>query len=449
MLRNIDQNKLQKLLKAHDVPSVREYLAPLHQADIAALLEIMDEEDSLLLFRYLHKDMAAEVFSFLSVSNQLELVSSFSAVETGDLVDRLYVDDATDFLEELPANAVVKILANTSRQKREALNRFLKYKEDSAGSVMTIEMISIRQFWTVKEAIDNIRNDKRKLVSTAQVYITSYEHKLVGVLSIRELLQAKDDEIIKDIMRTPVISVNTDTDQEEALLMIQKYDFMALPVTDSENRLVGIITADDALDISTQEASDDFAIMAAVKPSEQSYFDSSVLYQTKNRLLWLTILTITGIVNGFILGGFEAAFTAMPILVTFIPMLTDTGGNAGSQSSTLVIRSLAIGELSARDLPKVLWKEFRISIFTGFSLAIISFIRVMIFPPHDILVALLLGLTVFVIVIVAKLCGGLLPMVANKLGLDPAMMAAPLITTIVDASGLIIFFLLARLILGV
>lgn len=436
-------------IKNRDILRVRELVKPLHAADGAELLESLSPAEQPALFRFLPKDFAAELFAYLSVPRQLDFMKDFTLPELSGLVDELYVDDATDLLEELPANAVQRILAGTPAEKRSILNRYLRYGDDSAGSVMSEEMVRLSPDMTVERAIKEIRGERRKLAATSTLYVTGPHRRLLGVLSIRELLQAADGELIRDVMKENIISVRTDTDQEEALILFRKYDFLALPVTDSENRLVGVITADDALDISADEATEDFEIMAAMQPSETGYFETTVAEQAKNRLPWLMLLMISGMINGLILGSFEHAFVALPILVTFIPMLTDTGGNAGSQSSTLIIRGLALGEIGVRDLPGVFWKEFRIAVVTGLGLGLVSFLRVMLFPPRDPLVGLVVALAVLFIVILSKLCGGALPILAERLGLDPALMAAPLITTIVDAGGLIIFFTLAKLVFGI
>lgn len=438
--------ELQRLLELKDVLSVRNLLEDLHYADIAELMEDLNAEDTLLLFRFLHKEDAADVFAYLSVSRQVELLNIITTEQAAKIVDQLYVDDALNLLEEVPANMVSRILAQTPRGKRDVLNRYLQYKEDSAGSAMSEEFLKVYPDMKINEAINYIRNERKKIASSSQVYVISNGRKLVGVLSIGELLRAKDEDVIEDIMTSPVIACETDTDQEDALKMIQKYDFMALPVTDLEGRLVGIITSDDFLDIAQEEASEDLSIMAAVQPSEKPYFESTVLEQAKSRVPWLMILMISGMINGLILGGFEDAFVIMPILVTFIPMLTDTGGNTGSQSSTLMIRGLAVGEIEVKDLMKVVWNEFKIATIVGLSLAVVSFLRVVIFAPHDPMIGLLVGLSVMLIVLLSKMCGSVLPLVAQKFGADPALMAAPLITTIVDAGGLIIFFMLAKLI---
>lgn len=437
--------KLKLLLEERKIVEVRELLEGLHPADIAELMDELNPEDILLMFRFLKKSDAAEVFSYLSLSNQIKLLDIITTEQAAKIVDQLYSDDAVTFLEEVPANLVTKILVHTSKEKRDLLNKFLSYKEDSAGSAMTEEYLKVLPNMTVGESLNRIRNQKNKIASSSQIYVVSERKNLVGVLSIGELLRAEDDMLIKDIMTENVISCHTDTDQEEALKIIQKYDFMALPVTDSENRLVGIITSDDFLDIAQEEASDDISIMAAIHPSEKSYFETTIKEQAKNRLPWLAFLTISGMINGLILSNFEDAFVIMPILVTFIPMLTDTGGNTGAQSSTLVIRGLALGEIEVSDAFRIIFKEFRIALIVGLCLGTLAFFRVMIFPPNDPMIGLLVGLSILVIVLLSQLCGSVLPILAEKIGLDPALMAAPLITTIVDAGGLVVFFLLAKL----
>lgn len=443
MMSFLDQLRAQ--LSSKDIEGVRALMKPMHAADIAALLDSLTPTEITTLFRFLYKDTAAEVFSYLDTDKQVQLVDIFEEEETVDLINRLYVDDAVDLLEELPANVVNRILLKTKdKEKREQLNRFLKYEEDTAGSVMSPEFIKVHPFMTVQEAIEKIRTDKSVLASYSQIYVTSKDLKLLGVLSIRELLKSEDDDRIVDIMQTPVISVKTDEDQEEALRMIQKYDFNALPVTDSEDRLVGIITVDDAMDISTAEASEDVALMAAVQPSDKNYFSTTVFEHVKSRLPWLILLMLCGLMNGRILASFQDAFTALPILVSFIPVLNDTGGNTGSQASTLVIRGLAMGEITVHDFMRVVWKEVRIALTISSILAGMLILCVTILPPHNTQVGLVVGLALILIVTLAKFLGATLPIFFQKIGVDPALMASPLITTIVDACGLMIYFELAK-----
>lgn len=439
--------KLNELIEKKDVVGVRQHIEDMHAADVATILEEEPAEEAAMFFRFMTKDKAAHVFSYLSVPRALDLVALFTTSQTASIFDGLYVDDAVDLLEEMPANAVRAVLQTATPQKREQLNRFLKYSDQSAGSVMSAEFIQIYPLMTVREAIDKIRHEKRLLDSFSEVYVTSKDLKLLGVLSVRELLSADDEQNIVDVMHDHVISVTTDTDQEDALDVISRYDFSALPVTDSESRIVGIITADDALDISEQAASEDFQIMAAINPNNKEYFDTSVWDMAKSRLPWLLFLMLSGMLNGLILGSFENAFLTLPILVTFIPMLTDTGGNTGAQSSTLIIRGLATGDIDRKDAPRVLWKEFRVALCVGLVLGLLSFLRVALFPPNDPVVGIVVGLAVMTIVLFSKLLGGMLPLLAERIGVDPALMAAPLITTIIDASGLIVFFLLAKAIL--
>lgn len=437
--------QVKELLKKKDIKGVRDLLKNMHAADIATLLYSLDPEETMTLFRFLHKDVAAEVFSYLDPTDQVRLINIFEEGEAVDLVSRLEVDDAVDLLEELPANVVNRILVHTpDRDKRDQLNRFMKYEEGTAGSVMSPEYIKIYPLMTVDEAIDNIRTNKERLASYSQIYVTSKDLKLLGVMSIRELLTAENDQKIVDVMRPQVISVNTFTNQEDALKMIQKYDFHALPVTDLEDRLVGIITVDDALDIYTEETSKDVSMMAAVHPTDKKYFDISIWDHVKARIPWLVILMLAGLFTGQILGQFEAAFTAVPILVTFIPVLTDTGGNSGAQSSTMIIRGMAVGDLETKDLGQVIWKEFRIALSIGGILSGLILACILIFPPHDIWVGLVVALAMLCIVVMAKLLGALLPIFFQRIGVDPALMASPLITTLVDAGGLVVFFKLAQ-----
>nr|WP_083430857.1 magnesium transporter [Ndongobacter massiliensis] len=442
-------DRLREALASRNVKQVRALIDARHPADMADWMESLNAQESLALFRFLPKDTAAEFFAFLTIPEQKALIADFNDEELVRLVDDLYVDDAVDLLEELPANAVRSILDNAPATKRSILNRYLLYPEESAAAAMSEEFVRLQPEMTVKEAIEKLRHNRKKLASTSILYVTDRGRRLCGVLSIRELLQARDEKRIEEIMRTHVISATTTDDQEDALDLIRKYSLLALPILDLEGRLVGVLTVDDALDISDEEATEDFEIMAAITPSEKTYFESSVLEQSKNRLPWLFVLLLSGMVTGFILGGFQDAFQANGLLVTFIPMLTGAGGNAGSQSSTMIIRGLAMGEIKVNELLKVLWKELRISLLVGAGLALVCLLRVMLLNPDQTGTALVVSLAVFFIVILAKLCGGLLPVLAKRIGLDPALMAAPLITTVVDALGLLIYFSLATVILKI
>ncbi|MDI9470032.1 MAG: magnesium transporter [Bacillota bacterium] len=437
------------LVEEGRIRELREQLSPLHPADIAEIIEELEPEKGAMLFRMLPKDEAAEVMSALDPLQQQQLVEVFAEKELVDLIANMFVDDAVDLVEELPSNAVRRILQLSSPEKRATLNRFMQYPEQSAGSVMTEEFIRLREFTLVGEAIAAIRADRRKRVSLHTAYITTADNRLTGVVSISELLVSPDDVAVGTLGLKDVISVTTDTDQEEVVAMIRHYGFLSMPVVDSDGRLVGVVTVDDALYIAEEEATEDFELMAATTPAEDSYLNTSILSHAKNRLPWLLILMISGLLNGLILGSFEHAFIAVPLLVTFIPMLTDTGGNTGSQSSTLVIRGLAVGEIQIADALRVLRKELGIAFIIGSVLGLVGFARVMLLGDGDINIALTVSLALVAVVMLAKLIGGLLPIAARRIGLDPALMAAPMITTIVDAIGLIIFFSLAKLLLPI
>lgn len=432
-----------------DLKALREFLSTCHYADIAEYMEDESATEALIIFKAMPKDDAAQLFSFLEPSLQRELIESFQHSETVELVANMFIDDAVDFLEELPSNVVRRILDMSSDDIRANLNKFLNYAENTAGSVMTEEFIKLKAGITVGEAIASIRNSKKKTVMQHICYVTSDGGKLVGVVSVNELLISKDETLVSDLLKKDVVYVTTSTDNEEVVELIQKYDFSSLPVTDSDHRLVGIVTVDDAFDIAEENATEDFEKMAALTPADEIYLDTSILQHVKNRLPWLLILLVSGMLNGLILGKFEDSFVAIPLLVTFIPMLTDTGGNSGSQSSTLIIRGMALREIESKDIFKVVSKELGVSFLVGSVLAIICFARIMVFGNADALVALTVSISMIFVVVISKICGGTLPILAKMLGFDPALMAAPLITTIVDAAGLFIFFTLSQRILGI
>ena len=397
----------------------------------------------MVVFRALPKEMAAEVFSNLEPDTQQVIIQSATDQEVSAIVEELYVDDAVDMLEELPANVVKRVLKAARPDTRKLINQFLNYPDNSVGSIMTAEFTDLKQSMTVAQAIAHIRRTGENSESVYTCYVTDAGRRLEGVLTIKELLLAQDEQLIADLMETDVITAETTEDQEEAVARMMKYDFISLPVVDKEGRLVGIVTVDDVMDVMEEEATEDFEKMAAMAPSEKPYLKTSVLSLAKHRILWLLVLMISGMITGGILGQYEAAFAAMPLLVTFIPMLTDTGGNAGSQSSTLVIRGMAVGEIQLKDFAKVFWKELRVSMLVGVVLSAVNFVRLIITYPGNQMVALTVALALFVTVLLAKTVGGVLPMVAKLCHADPAIMAAPLITTIVDAISLVVYFRIA------
>ncbi len=429
---------------------LREALEDTNVVDAAQILEDLEGGDAALFYRILPKDMSADVFSYLSSEAQEALIDSLSDSEISNMINELYLDDAVDFLEEMPANVVKKVLRHSSKERREVINRMLAYPTDSAGSIMTVEMIRLRRSWTVADSISYIRKYGENQESIYTCYVTNNSAVLEGVVSVRDLLCSDDDTLIEDLMYPDVISVKTSDDQELASQLLHKYDFIALPVVDAENRLVGIITVDDALDVMQEEATEDMQKMAAISPSERPYLRTPVWEHARHRIFWLLILMVSGMVNGSILSNYEKAFVAIPILVSFIPVLTDTGGNSGSQTSTLIIRGMVVGELDAKNIFKILWKELCVALICGSILAIVNGIRIYFFMHESLLIASTVSIAMLATVIIAKLIGASLPIVAKSLKLDPAIMAAPLITTIVDAGSLIIYFKLAeRLLLSV
>ena len=367
------------------------------------------------------------------------LIEALTEDEIKEVVDKLFLDDAADLVEEMPANLVKKVLANTKPDKRSAINELLKYPEDSAGSIMTTEFIDLKENLTVKEAFERIRAIGKDKETIYTLYVTDMARYLIGIVTVKELVLADLDAHIKDIMEENVIKLNTLEDKEDVVKMFDKYDFLAMPVVDSEDRLVGIITVDDAMDVMQDEASEDFEIMAAVTPSDESYFDMSVVEHTKHRIVWLLVLMLSATITGSIITHYEEAFASIPILVSFIPMLMDTGGNCGSQSSTLIIRGLATGEIYPKDVFKVWFKEIRVAILVGIILAVVNGVRVAI-QYDDVLLALVIGITLVLTVLISKSLGCILPLAAKKLKLDPAIMASPLITTIVDTCSILIYF---------
>lgn len=443
MEKMMNVQALLELLERRDLHALRAALLEENEVDIAEFLEELPQDKIVVVFRALPKEMAAEVFSNLEADTQQVIIQSATDQEVSAIVEELYVDDAVDMLEELPANVVKRVLKAARPDTRKLINQFLNYPDNSVGSIMTAEFTDLKQSMTVSQAIAHIRRTGENSESVYTCYVTDAGRRLEGVLTIKELLLAKDEQLIADLMETDVITAETTEDQEKAVERMMKYDFISLPVVDKEGRLVGIVTVDDVMDVMEEEATEDFEKMAAMAPSEKPYLKTSVLSLAKHRILWLLVLMISGMITGGILGQYEAAFAAMPLLVTFIPMLTDTGGNAGSQSSTLVIRGMAVGEIQLKDFAKVFWKELRVSMLVGVVLSAVNFVRLIITYPGNYMVALTVALALFVTVMLAKTVGGVLPMAAKLCHADPAIMAAPLITTIVDAISLVVYFRIA------
>lgn len=437
----MDKDIFIKLLAQREFKAVRIILDVMNEVDIASLLSTLSDKELALAFRLIPKDKAAEVFSNMDTSMQTYLVTMFTEKELKELLDDLYMDDTVDMLEELPANLVKRILATVSASDRSMINQLLNYPEDSAGSIMTTEYVDLREEMTVGQAMAHIKKTGIHKETIYTCYITE-RRKLVGIVSAKDLMTTDDDVPIKDLMETEIISVYTHSDQEQVAQLFTKYDLLALPVIDQDGRMVGIVTFDDAMDVMVDEATEDITKMAAINPSEKTYFETSVLQHAKNRIPWLLILMFTSIITGTIITRYENAFAAIPLLVSFIPMLMDTGGNCGSQSATLIIRGIALDEIRFTDLFKVMFKEFRISLIVGAFLAVANGIRIFI-QYHNPGLAVVIACSLMGTVIMAKLVGCILPLLAKKVNLDPAIMASPLITTLVDTFSILIYFNIA------
>ena len=432
-----------KLLEQRQFKAVRSILDVMNEVDIASLLCGLNDRALALAFRLIPKDKAAEVFSNMETSMQTYLVEIFSEKELKELLDDLYMDDTVDLLEELPANLVNRILDAVSASDRSLINQLLDYLEDSAGSIMTTEYVDLRETMTVAQSMAHIKQTGIHKETIYTCYVTD-KRKLTGIVSAKDLMTSDDEMLIRDLMETEIISVNTHTDQEAVTQLFTKYDLLALPVLDQDGRMVGIVTFDDAMDVMVEEATEDITKMAAMSPNEKTYFETSVFDHAKHRILWLLILMFSATVTGTIITKYEDAFAAIPLLVAFIPMLMDTGGNCGSQSSTLVIRGIALNEIQFHDIFRVIFKEFRVSLIVGTALALANGARILLMYGNAPL-ALVIGLSLVGTVILSKLIGCVLPLFAKKIGLDPAIMASPLITTLVDTCSILIYFNIATL----
>ncbi|MBO5517977.1 MAG: magnesium transporter [Firmicutes bacterium] len=443
------ERTFEALLEEKKYSTIKDVLVTMNPADIAAIFEDVDEERLPLLFRLLPKELAAETFVEMEPEQQEILVEGFSDRELHEVMDELFVDDAVDLVEEMPANVVKRILAQADPKMRREINEILRYPEDSAGSIMTTEYVNLHPSMTVGDAIGRIRRTGVDKETIYTCYVTD-ERKLLGTVTVRELLTAKDEEKVGDLMETNVISVNTLDDQEEVANMFTKYSFLALPVVDSDMRMVGIVTFDDAMDVLEEETTEDMEIMAGITPSEKTYYRSSPWELFKHRIPWLLLLMVSATFTGIIITHFENALAAQVVLTAFIPMLMDTGGNSGSQASVTVIRALSLDDIEFEDLPVVIWKEIRTAVLCGVSLAAACFAKLMVVDKMilgneavNTTVAAVVCSTMALTVLVAKLIGCSLPMIAKKLGFDPAVMASPFITTIVDAVSLLVYFAIA------
>ena len=439
----LDLEELLDLAEKKQYLKLKERLVDLNEVDIALFIEELDSEKTVVVFRMLPKELATDVFACLPVEKQQHIINSITDRELNFIMDDLFVDDAVDMLEELPATIVKRVLQNASPDTRKLINQFLKYPENSAGSIMTAEYVGLKKRMTVEQAFAYIRKHGVDKETIYTCYVMDDKRHLEGVVTVKDLLMNPYETVIGEIMDTRVIKAVTTEDREEVVDTFNKYDLLSLPVVDQEDRLVGIITVDDAVDVMEQEATEDFEKMAAMLPSERPYLNTSVLQLAKNRILWLLILMLSSTITGSILAEYEAAFAAVPLLVTFIPMLMSTGGNSGSQSSTMIIRGMSVGEIEPSDILKVIWKEVRVGVICGLCLAVVNYVRLIIIYPGREMICLTVVLSIFFIVIIAKTIGCTLPIGAKVLRLDPAIMASPMITTIVDCLSLMIYFALA------
>ena len=437
--RKLDVEQMTELLEEHDFKKLKEELETIHPVDIVDAMEELDKKQRTLIFRLLAKEEAAEVFTDMDSDMREDLINALTDSELEEVMEEMYVDDTVDVLEEMPANVVDRLLMATDEDTRKKINALLQYPEDSAGSIMNIEYISLRREMTVADAILKIRQVGINKETIYTCYVTE-KKKLIGMVDVKDLLTAGESRKIEEIMDDNVLFARTLDDQEYVANMINKYGLVAIPIIDHEDCLVGIVTVDDAMLVLQDETTEDISIMAGVSPNEDSYFGTSVFQHAKNRSLWLMLMMLSATVTGEILGYYENAMAVMPVLITFIPMLMGTGGNCGSQSSTLVIRGLAVGEIEFKDIFRVIFKEIRIALIVGLLLSVVNGIRIYIMYDQNIMLALALGITMIAVVTMAKCIGCILPLLAKKLGLDPAIMAAPLITTILDTCTILVYF---------
>lgn len=439
-------NLIFDLLKNRNFGKLSQLLKEENPADLAQLMDELNEEDLPTVFRLLPKELAAETFVEMESKEQKVLISAFSDRELQQMMEKIYVDDTVDIIEEMPAFIVKRILMRTSPEKRKQINEILNYPEGSTGSIMTVEFVDLKKNMTVSQAIEHIRHTGLNKETVYTCYVIDERRFIQGLVTVKDLLMADNDAIIGDIMEENIIYANTHDTQEDVSRQIKKYDFLAMPVVDNENRLVGIVTFDDAMDVIEEEYEEDISKMAAIAPSDDNYLDTPIWKHSKNRIVWLLFLMLSSIITGSIITNYQEAFAGMPLLVSFIPMLMGTCGNCGSQSSTTVIRSLAVEDIELRDFFKVLRKEAGISVLVGSCLAVVNAIRILL-TYKDWGLALVLGITLIVVIFISKALGVILPMLAKKLKFDPAMMAAPLISTVCDSVSVFVYFNFAIMIL--
>lgn len=441
--------ELTELLENKQFPKLHEIMAGINEMDVAAFMETLSPAQTAVCFRTLPKDQASDVFANLEPETQQVVIEAITDQEIAYIIEDLFVDDAVDMLEEMPAMVVKRVLKNAKPETRSLINQFLKYPEDSTGSIMTAEFVDLHKDMTVAQAIERVRKRGDEAEQIYTCYVTNHKRVLEGVVTLKELLLSRDDAVIEDIMETEVITASTLDDKESSSQTMMKYDFMAMPVVDKENRLVGIITADDVMDVIEEEATEDMELMAAIAPSDHPYLKTSVFALAKNRILWLMFLMISAMFTGSILSHYEAAFVAFPLLVTCMPMLTGTAGNAGAQASTLIIRGMSVGDIQLKDALKVAFKELRVAMICGVALCIVNFVRLAITYPGQLTINIVVTVSLFAIIIIAKFIGSLLPMLAKLIHVDPAIMASPVISTIMDSVSMLLYFNLAKVVLHV
>ena len=439
---------IRTLLENKRYSTIKDILITLNAADIAAIFAELEPEMLPLLFRLLPKELAAETFVEMDPDQQQLLITRFSDTELKEVIDELYIDDAVDLVEEMPANVVKRILYQADPETRKLINELLKYPEDSAGSIMTTEFVELGMSYTVEDAIKTIRRTGLEKETINDCFVTGPGRSLEGIISIRTLILSQDDDLVSDLMDTHVVSVNTMDDQETVAQKFKKYDLTSMPVVDGENRLVGMVTVDDAMDVMEEEATEDIEKMAAITPSDKPYLKTGVWEIFRHRIPWLMLLMVSATFTGLIISSFEEALAAQLVLTAYIPMLMDTGGNSGSQASVTIIRGLSLNEIHFKDIFTVIWKEVRVAVLCGISLSAVSFLKLMFLDRVGVLVSLAVSLTLMLTVTIAKFIGCTLPMLAKKLGFDPAVMASPFITTVVDALSLLTFFSIAKAIIG-
>ncbi len=441
------EEKVTEFIQMRKFNDLKEYLQNINSADLPTLFDELDDEKKLIVYRVLSKEKAAEVFAELDPDVQEKLINGFSDKELKNVINELFMDDTVDLIEEMPSNVVKRILRNIHSDDRKIVNELLNYPEDSAGSIMTTEFIDLKENMTVEQALEKIKKIGLEKETIYTCYVLSMSRKVKGIINLKSLVISEKDVMIKDIMETNVITVTTLEDQENVAKMFDKYNFLAIPVVDTENRLVGIVTVDDAMDVLQDEVAEDFEIMSAITPNEETYFKTSVLSHAKNRIIWLLILMLSSIVTGAIITKYEAAFASVPILVAFIPMIMGTTGNCGSQTSTLIIRGMSNDEVMLKDYFKAIWKEFRVAISVALMLGVANGIRILI-QYQDMKLAVVVALSLLGTVILANFLGCSLPMLAKKIKIDPALMATPVITTVSDMCSVLIFFKIATIVMG-